>query len=430
MSINFKQFYKVNKNAVQQSFEKQMGLKNDIKYEKWANEATIQLIEYFISNYKGVKIEIPKLREKSPKSLLGKIKNLQIERLSKLYALDDINQQDKQALYTLIKERMNENSELDIKNILNEVRGLIFTDDINVQNFEKIIMIDGISKSTKTALIRLLVRNLERSSNENKKEIFKYLDSKYGEERACQTGFDEDNIIKYNSIVKLRNNPEKIKRLEDENQFLKANDLRGMKIVVAEISDDFKTNNEVINELLQKRKCSKTDEEKRKITHLITVEIGKEFYNNLVNDEQLLKKLNVKVIPDSNKHKIKSNGYEAEHIKFYNITEPEYTLEMQFKSEYIENIAKGEGSAAHQNRPGKKRVLPHAANAKELAMKLEFMVPKYTTFRIKDGHVVAQKQDMLKNVLSYFEGHIDPSMEQYEQIIDLYKNNNEKEIAM
>ena len=103
---------------------------------------------------------------------------------------------------------------------------------------------------------------------------------------------------------------------------------------------------------------------------------------------------------------------------------------MQFKSEYIENIAKGEGSAAHQNRPGKKRVLPHAANAKELAMKLEFMVPKYTTFIIKDGHVVAQKQDMLKNVLSYFEGHIDPSMEQYEQIIDLYKNNNEKEIAM
>lgn len=430
MSMNFKQLYKVNKNAVQQSFEKQMGLKKDTNYEKWANDAAIQLIEYFMSNYKGVKIEIPKLREKSPKSLLGKIKNLQIERLSKLYALDDINQQDKQALYTLIKERINENSELDIKNILNEVRGLIFTDDTNVQNFEETIMIDGISKSTKTALIRLLVRNLERSSNENKREIFKYLDSKYGKERAQQTGFDEDNIIKYDSIVKLRNNPEKIKRLEDENQFLKANDLRGMKIVVAEVSDDFKTSNEVINELLQKKKCARTDEEKRKLTHLITVEMGKEFYNKLANDEQLLKKLNVKVIPDSNKHKNKSNGYEAEHIKFYNITEPEYTLEMQFKSEYIENIAKGEGSAAHQNRPGKKRVLPHAANAKELAMKLEFMVPKYTTFRIKDGHVVAQKQDMLKNVLSYFQGHIDPSMEQYEQIIDLYKNNNEKEIAM
>ena len=80
MEGDIRQRYKINKSEVESSFEKQMGLKMDPNYEKWGNSKAIALIEYFNQKYKGVSIEIPKLREKSPKSLLGKIKNLQIER--------------------------------------------------------------------------------------------------------------------------------------------------------------------------------------------------------------------------------------------------------------------------------------------------------------------------------------------------------------
>ena len=73
------------------------------EYENWADNVGIEIIEYFLKKYKGITIEMPKAREKSPKSLLGKIKNLQIERLSKLYALEGIEDKDKNKLYKLIK---------------------------------------------------------------------------------------------------------------------------------------------------------------------------------------------------------------------------------------------------------------------------------------------------------------------------------------
>ena len=76
MRGNIREIYKVNKSEIESSFERQMGLKMDPEYEKWANNIACDLIEYFSDKYPKVKIEIPKLREKSTKSLLGKIKNL------------------------------------------------------------------------------------------------------------------------------------------------------------------------------------------------------------------------------------------------------------------------------------------------------------------------------------------------------------------
>ena len=106
MNSKFRQKYKVDRSAVQEAFENQMCLKRNEEYEKWADHIGVQLIKYFLEQYKGVKIEIPKIREKSPKSLLGKIKNLQIERLSKLYAIEGISDIEKEDLYKRLEERI------------------------------------------------------------------------------------------------------------------------------------------------------------------------------------------------------------------------------------------------------------------------------------------------------------------------------------
>lgn len=432
MNSNLREYYKVNRDAVQESFVNQMGLKMNKEYEKWADDSGIEIIKYFLDKYKGVKIELPKSREKSPKSLLGKIKNLQIERLSKLYAIEGISNKDKKALYLLIKERINENEDLDADNILKEVKKLLNGDvnNMNIKKFEQAVMVEGISRSTKTALLRILVSKIEKSSLYNKEDVIKKLDRKYGKEAVVKSGLPEDDIIKYDSIVNLRNNPSKLNRLRNEKKFLKANDLRGMKIVAVDIPDDFETNNYKIKKILERRKEATTSKERIIYTHLAIVELGKEFYRDLENNKELLEKLNMKVIPDSSKHKKKTNGYEAEHIKFINSKEPEYTLELQFKSEYVETICRGTGSASHENRPGKSRILPEASSKKELIEKLDYMVPKYKVFRIEQGNITVHSYSMLKNVIGYFQGQISQKTEEYDRIIEALSSDEENQKAI
>ena len=431
MNNKLRESYMV-KDSVQKAYLNQIGLKMNKEYEFWADNVGIKIIEYFFSKYPEVKIEMPKIREKSLKSLLGKIKNLQIERLSKLYAIEGISNNDKESFYLLIEERINENNILDTKRVLETVNDLIYNDinEFDINQFEERIMVEGITRSTKTALLRILVSKIENSNLKNKEEQIKILDEKYGKKAAMILGSSEYDIIKYDSINKIKENPDIINRLRDENRFLKANDLRGMKIVVVDIPDDFKTNNERIKRILEERKKSVSSIERVLYTHLAIVEIGKEFYADLANDKQFLQSLNLEVIPDSNKHKKKSNGYEAEHIKFHSYTNPAYTLELQFKSEYVETICKGEGMASHQNRPGKQRILPQTNNDRELIEKLIYMVPKYKVFKKHGNTIKVKKFSMLKNVMGYFEGQISPGDEEYEKIIQVLSPKNEIEKAI
>lgn len=427
VNSNLQERYKIKQTAVEKSFARQMGLKMNKEYENWADNIGTELIELFLEKYKGAIIEMPRIREKSPKSLLGKIKNLQIERLSKLYAVDGINKEEREELYSLIKERILENKELDENAILNEVRKLLEEEiaQIDIKKLEETLMVEGISRSTKTALLRILVSKIEKSSLKNKDEILQKFDERYGE-KAAKSGILEEDIIKYNSIRDLQNNERKLGRLRDEKQFLKANDLRGMKIIVVDIPDNFKTENQKIKEILENRKNAKTSEEKIMYTHSAIVEVGKEFYSELANNEELLKKLNLEVIPDSNKHKKKINGYEAEHIKFMSKKEPEYTLELQFKSEYVENISRGEGAASHENRPGKSRILPQANTDAELIEKLKFSVPKYKTFRIEKNGIKVKEYTMLENVMGFYQGKLEVDSEEYNKLITVLSN-KEKE---
>lgn len=420
--------------AVQKSFIHQIGLKKNKDYENWADEVAKELIQYFYSEYKGIKIEIPKLRIKSDKSLLGKIKNLQIERLSKLYAIEGIPDEEKDELYLLIEERIYENDELDSTNILEKIKEIIYGEfkPENLDEIENTIMVDGISKSTKTALLRILVTKIVKSTLpvNYRKEKFKYFEIKYGEIAAKRTGLPENNILKLDSVINIKNDKRKLERLRSETKFLKANDLRGMKIVVVDMPGDMKTENTEIENILQKRNYVEDDKDRALYTRLEIVEIGKDFFAKIEQNEELLKKLHMQVIPCSSKHKKKGNGYEAEHIKFINTDNPEFTLELQLKSEYVENICRGDGKASHENRPGKARVLPEAKTNEELVAKLKYLVPSYKTFIRNGEEIEIQEYDMLKNVMSYFQEQISPESEEYEKIIEVLSNTElEKEIG-
>ncbi|MCI8361555.1 MAG: hypothetical protein HFJ41_00035 [Clostridia bacterium] len=423
MNKNLRENYRINQTAVEKSFNHQIGLKNNSEYEHWADEAGKELIKYFYSQYPGVKIEIPKMREKSKKSILGKIKNLEIERLSKLYAVEGISDEEKDEFYSLIEERIHENDELDIKDTLNVIRKIIYAkfNPNSIHDIEETIMVDGISKSTKTALLRILMSKIINSDEtyEYKKDIIKYFNCEYGKIAAERSGLEENDIIRYQSIINIRKDQSKIQRLRDANSFLKANDLRGMKIIVSSIPDDIDTENQELRNIIEKRKNNKENETRQQYTHLGIVEIGKEFFAKLENNTELLKKLHMQVIPCSSRHKKKGNGYEAEHIKFINTDNPEFTLELQFKSEYVENMCRGEGEASHEHRPGKERILPHAQNDTDLIEKLRYMTPKYKTFQKVGSEIQVQKYNMLQNVMSYFQGQIAPGSEEYEEAIKL-----------
>ena len=201
-----------------------------------------------------------------------------------------------------------------------------------------------------------------------------------------------------------------------------------MKIVVSQIPDDMQTDNEEIKALLERRKKASTNQERIQLSHEIIVVMGREFFDDIENNEELLKKLNMSVIPGSSKHKKKTNGYEADHIKFLNTDEIEYTLEMQFKSGYVENKTMGSGSASHENRRGKERILPNANTDEELKQKLEYMCPKCTLFRKNNGKYEAMKLSMLQNVMSYYQEQISVGSDEYEKIYELYTKDDKKNL--
>lgn len=223
MDNNLRKNYRIKQTSVEKSFNHQIGLKNNKEYEHWADEVGKELVKYFYSQYPGVKIEIPKMREKSQRSLLGKVKNLEIERLSKLYAIEGISQEEKEELYSLIEERIYENDDLDIDDTLTVIREIIYGEfnPHNLDSIEQTIMVDGISKSTKTALLRILMSKIINSNEtyDYKKHIIKYFNCEYGKTAAKRSGLEEKDIIKYQSIINLRKDEHKIERLRDANSF-------------------------------------------------------------------------------------------------------------------------------------------------------------------------------------------------------------------
>lgn len=392
MKSNFKQILKVQKSPVQISDEMQIGLANNEEYDNMTDKLCIAIYNYFLECNPGISIEIPKKRIKSPKGIHEKSISREIERLSKLCAIENIQEDESEELYQLIKDRIQEKEQNNEEAILENIKSLLQQniENLDIQVFLNNIMVEQISGSTKKALLRILVGKIENSNIKDKNDILKTIDKKYGKKAGELSGNPEDDKIKYDSVEILKKDKNRKKLLYDKIGYLKSEDLVGTKIVISD----------------------------QRYTHKQMSKMGKNFIDKIIKDKKFLEANGIEVIPFSLKHKNKTNGYEAEHIKFRFKDKPEYTLELQVKSEYVENLCRTNGSASHEERPGKERVLPSLDNKEQFKKEIQYRVPRYTLFYKENGkYKISKKCSMKENIIGYYESLID--VEDYEKINEL-----------
>lgn len=429
MVNSFKESCKVKRTPVEISNEIQFGLRQNEEYEKITDRQCEEILNFFSECYPQVSIEIPKKRKKTPKSINEKSKNKEIERLSKLYVIEGISNEEIEELYSLLEQRIYESEQLDSNTILENINTLLKSDikNLNIEKLLENIMVEQISNNTKKALLRILTSKIEKSDIKQKQEKIAMLEEKYGKKAQQRTRIPEDNIIEYEEIEQIRKNPYKLEALHKEVEYLKSSDLMGMKIIICDIPSNIETENKELKKIIQLRDKATTKEEKETYDNMATQEIAREFINKIAQDEKFLQRISAEVIPFSIKHKNKTNGYDAYHVKVRCINNPQYTLEIQAKSEYVENLSRGDGAASHEKRPGKKRIIPSTEYEEEFIKQLKHTVPEYTLFIKDENGYKARKCSMLENTLAYFENSLYPKMELYEKVVKIIKRNSEKE---
>lgn len=391
MDNKFKQALKVKKSPIEISDEIQMGLANNEEYDKLTDELCMAIYNYFLACNPNVSIEVPRKRIKSPNSIHEKSKSRELERLSKLYIIEGLENSEIEELYEIIKDRIKEKEQINENEILENVRILLECDieSLDIEKFLNNIMTEKISNNTKKALLRILKSKIEKSNIQGKKKVLKSLDEKCGKKAAEKSGRPEDNKIQYESIEEIKKDENRIRLLHDKIGYLKSEDLMGTRIVISD---------------------KRYNDKEMKL-------ISRKFINKLIRDKKFLQEKGIEVIPFSLKHKSKTNGYEAEHVKFRFIDKPEYTLELQMRSSYVENISRANGMASCENRPGKERILPSLDNKEEFIKEVKNKVPKYTIFYKENGIFKASKKcSMKENVIAYYESELPIDM--YDKIYE------------
>ena len=412
---NLREKYKINKTNVEQAYEYQLGLKANSEYEKRVDNTFVEIVTILKEMYPNVVIKTPKGRKKSDRSIRIKIEDLEIERLCKLYAIEGISEAEKEKLYQAIL-KSTKNTQKD------KIENIIFGEIKNLNDINSIVNIEEIPEKSKTALLRILKVRLRTENIKERYNLENELDEKYGEKKVLKTGMLKDDLIRWSSIEKIT--PLKKRNLHNPLEFLKIKDLMGLKIQLVNIPKDIKTQSKKLSDYLEYRtqieeklqslnkndkmnqeQIQKLQKEKSKYEDLCALEFGKEFTYILMNNEEILNKLNIKVIPEGYKHKEKQNGYVAEHIKFSFIDKPEYIFELQLHSAYRECLSRSNGTAAHDKRSGKAKVLINLINKMVFEKDVKDKIPEWRSIeQASDGKYFVRKYSMLENINEYYSG--------------------------
>lgn len=350
-----------------------------------------------------------------------------MERLCKLYAIEDISKDEKQKLYNLIVEKIESNTETEVQEIQARINEVFNGNLENLGNLEKLVQEEGLNDNCKTACLRVFKTRAEKEilNQEKRNEITKKLEAEYGEEATKKYKDSSKNLLHWECIEQVRDNKQEIAKLHNPMEYLKAKDLRAFKIVIAHVPDDIKTENENLKMLIEKRKNA-SGKEVLKYNDLCCIELEREFGEFLATNEEVLERLNVNVLPNGYKHRTKDNGYIADHIKFGYRDHPEYTFELQLRSIYREMISRANGSAAHDKRSGKKRIFPDTSNNKQFMAELNNMVPQYTVLKNGEKGYYAEKCSILESMLEYYLGYIDTNSQEYKKALEYLSKENTK----
>ena len=427
MIDTIKSRYKVDKSPEQISYEQQVGLKHNEEYKQRVEQTFLQIVNLFIDRYQGVSIEPPRGREKSLRSLKGKIDKLEIERLCKLYAIEGITLEEKQRLCNLIISKIDQNSKVDRSKKIQEGINNLFYGEINsFEQIQDLVKEKQLSDNMKTACLRIAKIRLQNGELKRNEEIINNIEEQYGKEAAIRENQVEKNLLHWECIDRTREDKAMIEKLHKPMEYLKAKDLRAFKIVIANVPDELETDNIRIKRIIDKRNRAYGEELKR-YNDMCCIEVEKDFANYLLSNPQILRDLNVEVPRDGYKRKDKENGYIADHIKFHYIDHPEYTFELQLRSLYREELSRANGPAAHDKRSGKERIFPSTENKQEFIQELKERVPNYTILERNGAKYNIKRCNLMENMFEYYLGYIKLGSEQYKKAIEYVKEHMENE---
>ena len=376
-------------------------------YEQSSAEILNDVVCLLNEMYPGVKIKNISMRQKSVNSFLTKIKGLEIERISKIFAIESeqVNSdklfQMKEMLKILLKERINENiigfegeeNGVQERNVfIKQLNKLIDGESIDFQNTAEMFLDEPrFSRSTKSAIARVIYSKINTNKNilltdlngitvekkispDERKKIKQEFKRQY-ESQLDYASIEriEDSIQDGNGIFSDERYSSEMERLMDPNEFLRCRDMYGMHIIVEDFDANIETNNKKIDNILKNRSrlYDKNSEEYKEYTQACVDILGSNFASRLkgegINTEylkdnpefnKLWKEISSRTRIIQVKYKDKTNGYKATHFKLQIDNNPDYILEVQVKSDYVYEKSKGNGSAAHQKRIGKKRIIP------------------------------------------------------------------------
>lgn len=399
-----------NKSNVEIEYEKQVALKNIYKYVKKTDDTFLQILNIFNKKYKGVGIDCPIGRTKSNKSLRGKLEKLEIERLCTIYEIDSLKREEKESLEKLIIGKVEKTLlHKKIKKIINEkVEDLKLIDSLMKEK--------DLNDNVKMALLRITRTKLEKEEKDEakKEQYINSLEYNYGEEAAKRTKKLANNIMHWENIESVKNAKERIdakeelpedreiiEKLYDSEKYLKIKDLRGFRIIITNVSDEVETDNEFLKGAIERRKKA-PEADAIRYNDLSCIEVEKDFASFLEQNQEMLRKMNLKLI--ARKEKSKQNGYIADHLKFCYLDNEDYSFELQIRSLYRDDMARGNGPAGHQNRPGKGRKPLNLENAKIFNAQVDNEVPKYTIYpKNRNGvYDTARKCKRIENVLAFY----------------------------
>ncbi len=427
MIDTIKSRYKVDKSPDQISYEQQLGLKHNEEYRQRVEQTFLQIVNLFIDRYQGVSIEPPRGREKSLRSLKGKIDKLEIERLCKLYAIEGISLEEKQRLCNLIISKIDQNSEIDrSKEIQEKINNLFYKDIKSFEQIQDLAKEKQLSDNMKTACLRVAKIRLQNGELEKNEKIINSIEEQYGKEATIREKKAEKNLLHWECVEEVQEDKAMQEKLHKPMEYLKAKDLRAFKIVIANVPDELKTENKRIQRVIEKRKEAST-KELTKYNDMCCIEVEKDFANYLLNNPQILQDLNVEIPKDGYKRKDKENGYIADHIKFQYLDNPEYTFELQLRSIYREELSRANGPAAHDKRSGKERIFPSVENKEEFLKELKEMTPSYTILENRQNGYRIKRCNLMGNMLEYYMGYIKLNSIEYMKAMEYVKEEVERE---
>ena len=419
-SKEFREGYKVkseelnkteNKSNVEEAFEKQVRLKNDKNYEDRFEKSFLQILNLFCDRYKTVGIDCPIARTKSDKSLKGKIEKLEIERLCTILEIDGLKSEQKEELYKLILT----NGKVDKDVIQKKIKKAMFEKIDDLKLVESLMKEKDLNDNVKMAILRITRSRIEKEERDEvrKKQYVDNLEYNYGEIAAERTGKKANNLMHWENIQSVKiaksriyNGSERaedrdiLRKLYEPERYLKVKDLKGFRIVVSSVPDEIETDNEFLKGIIERRKRSPQSERIR-YNDWCCIEVEKDFASFLENNPEVLEKMNLKLI--ARKEKSKQNGYLADHLKLCYIDKPEYSFEMQIRTLYRDDMARGNGPAGHTKRAGKKRELPNIKNKETFMKEFQYGTPTYTILqKDENGKYAIRKCNNRENFIAFY----------------------------